>query len=390
MTTLSKQAKLADRLLRQGHLEPAIEACDLALHSDPGDLLARVVLAEALLRAGFHDPAIDAAASAIETDPSCAPAYLTLGLAYDRRGGMWDRSVLVWQELAEVMPDLVLAQVHLGESLDAAGLADEAIDAWRGAVAADPKEPRAMYHLAIAALEKDGLATALPGLKRAGEMDPSQDAFFFQLAGFDPTTMSEPVAGDDSSREARLRGALVSGFAEDYFESADLIRLILAEQPDDAQALALAGYLYLKQEAVNEAMAVSLRALAVSAKTPSAVYVLGAAFSRRPGLAENSSRVFDALAKAAPEAAMSHVLLAESLMSLQRYSAALNEYRRAVDLDPTLVRARFGLGAALLVEGEYSAGRMQVAEGVYHDVAKRNPFSDLFRRYAEGEATDAQ
>ena len=31
--------------------------------------------------------------------------------------------------------------------------------------------------------------------------------------------------------------------------------------PDDAEALALAGFLYLKQEAVNEAMAVALRSL---------------------------------------------------------------------------------------------------------------------------------
>ena len=139
-----------------------------------------------------------------------------------------------------------------------------------------------MYNLAVAALKREGMATALPGFRKAGELDPSQDDFFFALAGVydDGTPAPDP---DDVAPRPRRRGwrrRFALAFEEDYFAAADLIRAILDEDADDAEALALAGYLYLKQEAVNEAMAVALRALAVSTKTPTAVYVLGAAFAQ--------------------------------------------------------------------------------------------------------------
>jgi len=172
-----------------------------------------------------------------------------------------------------------------------------AIEAWRTALELDPTEARAMYNLAVAALKREGMATALPGFRRAGELDPSQDDFFFSLAGVydDGTDAPDPndVAPD---RASRLNAAFALAFEEDFFSAADLIRLILDEDDDDAETLALAGYLYLKQEAVNEAMAVALRAFAISTRTPTAVYVLGAAFHKRPGLNRNAARVFDALA----------------------------------------------------------------------------------------------
>ena len=156
----------------------------------------------------FYDEAIRAATAAIELDPDCAPAYLALGLAYDRRGGMWDQSILVWHELAEVVPDLVTAHVQLGEAFAAAAFDEEAIEAWRAALELDPAEARAMYNLAVAALKREGMATALPGFRKAGELDPSQDDFFFALAGIDDDGTPAPDPDEvPADREARLRGA---------------------------------------------------------------------------------------------------------------------------------------------------------------------------------------
>ena len=36
-------------------------------------------------------------------------------------------------------------------------------------------------------------------------------------------------------------------------------------------------------------------------------------------------------------------------------------------LDPTLVRARYGLAATLLVEGEYTRAQHQIARAAYYD-----------------------
>ena len=385
MSGRSQQSLLAEGLARQGHVAPAVEACYEALRVDDADPLVHALLADLFLDGDFYDEAITSASRAIELDPECAPAYLALGLAYDRRGGMWDQSILVWHELAEVAPHLVTAHVQLGEAFAAAAFPEEAIEAWRKALELDPAEPRAMYNLAVAALKREGMATALPGFRKAGELDPSQDDFFFSLAGVYDDGSPAPDPNDVApDRASRLNAAFAIAFEEDFFGAADLIRLILDEEPDDAETLALAGYLYLKQEAVNEAMAVALRALALSTKTPTAVYVLGASFHKRPGLNRNAARVFDALARAVPNEPMPHVLLAESLLGLQRFSAAKAAYRRAVELDPACVRARFGLAAVLLTEGEHANAAWEVRRAAYHDTRRQGLFLRLYDEYAEG------
>jgi tetratricopeptide (TPR) repeat protein len=383
----SQQLHLAEGLARQGQLGPAVEACYAAVRVDAARPHAYALLAELMLAGDFYDEAITAATKAIELDPDCSPAYLDLGLAYDRRGGMWDQSILVWHELAEVVPDLVTAHVQLGEAFAAAAFDEEAIDAWRSALELDPKHPRAMYNLAVAALKREGVPTALPGFRKAGELDPSQDELFFTLAkiGPLPDVLPDPdeVADD---REALLKAAGVLARAEDYFAAQDLIGAVLDVEPADADALALAGYMYLKQEAVNEAMAVALRALMIDRDRAAAVYDLGVAYAKRPGLARHGGRVFAALAKLVPRHPMPHVLLAESLLGLQRYSQAMQSYRVAVSLDPACVRARFGLAAALLTEGRHAEADWEVRRAAYYDTKRQNLFWDLYDAYVGGGA----
>ena len=133
---------------------------------------------------------------------------------------MWDQSILVWHELAEVRPELVTAHVQLGEAFAAAAFPDEAIDAWKPALELDPRESRAMYNLAVAALKREGMATALPGFRKAGELDPSQDDFFFSLAGVYDDGVPAPDPDDGAPTtgraalgrlRARVRGAVLLG-----------------------------------------------------------------------------------------------------------------------------------------------------------------------------------
>jgi len=390
MIARSAAVILAEDLSRAGQVAPAVTICHEALEANEADPLAHALLSDLLLDGDFYEPAIREASRAIEIDPDCAPAYLSLGLAYDRRGGMWDQSILVWHELAEVVPDLVTAHVQLGEAFSAAAFDEEAIEAWKRALELDPHEARAMYNLAVAALRREGMATALPGFRRAGELDPSQDDFFFALAGvYDDGNPAPDPADVAEDRDSRLEAAFALAYEEDYFSAVELIRAILDTGPNDAEALALAGYLYLKQDSVNEAMAVGLRALSVSTKVPTAVYVLGAAFARRPGLNRNAARVFGALARAVPDDPMPHVLLAESLLGLQRYAQAKHEYLAAVELDPTLVRARFGLAAALLTQGEHALANHEIRRAAYHDTKRQGLFWRLYDDYAAGVGTDA-
>lgn len=376
---------VAETLVRQGRFDEAVSAA-WPLMADAADPLPRCLVAEAVLAADFYEQAIRYSTEAIEIDPDCAPAYLTLGLAYDRRGGMWDQSILVWHELAEVVPDLVTAHVQLGEAFAAASFEEEAVEAWRRALELDPRESRAMYDLALAALQREGVATALPGFRKAGELDPSQDAFFLELMETEVGEWAMPGRGEPRTRGEKLRAALALGREEDLFAAMDLARDVLHAEPDDPSALVLASWIYLKQEAVNEAIACGARALEVEPESVSALYCLGTAYAKRPGLAQHASEAFGRLAGAAANVALPHVLLAETLLGLQLYAQAGRAYRRAVALDPTCVRARFGLAAAYLTEGRHADASWEMRRAAYHDTRRQGLFWRLYDSYAEGGA----
>lgn len=388
MTKRSSQVLVAEGLARSEQVAAAVEACYEALALDDTEPFAHCLLAHLLLDGDFYDEAIAEATKAIELDPDCSPAYLALGLAYDRRGGMWDQSVLVWHELAEVVPDLVTAHVQLGEAFAAAQFNEEAIDSWKRALELDPKEPRALYNLAIAALKREGMATALPGFRKAGELDPSQDDLFFALLGIKvaPDRPVDPAKVRDD-RGSRLGAAALAARADDLFVTAEIVRTVLNEDPDDADALALAAFAYLKQEAANEAMACALRAVVLKPDLATALYTLGVVYSRRAGLSKHAARVFIEFAKAAPHHALAHVLLAESLLGLQRYGQAKRAYRTAVRLDPACVRARFGLAAVHLTEGAHAEADWEVRRAAYYDTRRQGLFWRLYDDYAEGGAS---
>ena len=373
----------AEELARTGAVGAAVEACHEALAFEDREPRVHALLAHLMLEGDFYDQAIAEATKAIEIDPDCSAAYLALGLAYDRRGGMWDQSVLVWHELAEVAPDLVTAHVQLGEAFSAAAFDDEALESWRRALEIDPKEARATYNLAIASLKREGMALALPLFRHAGELDSSQDELFFHLLGVkDPGSGPIEVAQVEPSRDARLAAAGRALEAEDYFVAADLVRLVLDEDPDDAEALALAAFAYLKQESANESMACALRALSLDPELATALYCLGVVYARRTGLNRHAARVFIALAKRAGTHALVHVLLAESLLGLQRFAAASKAYRLAVRIDPACVRARFGLAASYLTEGRYAEAQWEIRRAAHYDTKRQGLFWRLYDEYA--------
>lgn len=383
----SPQVMLAEGLARQGRSAAAVTACQQALRIDERDPLVHCLLAGLMLGEGFCEQAAGSATRAIGIDPGCAPAYLVLGLAYDRIGGMWDRSVLVWQELAEVAPDLAVAHVQLGEALDAAGYPDEALVAWKRALELDPRDCRAMYDLAVAALKREGMATALPGFRKAGDLDPSQDDLFYALAGFDAgVAPAGDVVSVGPDAAERLSAAHAFAAGEELFKAAELVRMVLEEHSDDVAALTLAAYLYLKQESVNEATACALRALTLSTQSAAAVLALGVAFARRPVLSDHAAKLFSALTAMAPGQALPHVLLAESRLALQRYAAAGEAYRAALAIDPGCVRAHFGEAAVALAEGDHTRAIWAVRRAAHHDVQRRGHFWRLYDTAVEGGA----
>ncbi|MDY0087154.1 MAG: tetratricopeptide repeat protein [Coriobacteriia bacterium] len=377
----------AEEFARQGNVAAALAAAEQALSVDDKDAHTHCLLAALMLDEGFNEPAVAAAARAIEIDTQCAAAYLVLGLAYDRIGGMGDRSVLVWHELAEVAPDLAIAYVQLGEALYSAALHDEAVSAWERALELDPRDSRATYLLAIAAQSRQGTGAALAGFRRAAEFDLGQDEFFFALAGFErlaPPPAALDIAHIGPGAAKRLEVAYAFAAHEEYLKAAELIRAVLSESPDTVSALALAAYLYLKQDAINEATACALRAVALDGSDAAAIYALGMTLARRPALAHHATRLFSTLAEIAPSHTMSFVLLAESELALQHYAAAGDAYDRAIALDPGSVRALFGKAVVSLTQGDHSSAKWALGRAARFDIERAGCFWALYDGMAKG------
>jgi Flp pilus assembly protein TadD len=75
------------------------------------------------------------------------------------------------------------------------------------------------------------------------------------------------------------------------------------------------------------------------------------------------------------------------LLSLELFGDARQAYERAVELDPTCVRARFGLAAALLTEGEHERAQWHIRRAAYHDTRRQGLFWRLYDEYAMGRST---
>ena len=244
-----------------------------------------------------------------------------------------------------------------------------------------------MYNLAVAALKREGMATALPGFRKAGELDPSQDDFFFSLAGIydDGTPAPDPddVAHDRDSRiaaavRARVRGGLL-------LRGRPHPRLVLDEHADDAEALALAGYLYLKQEAVNEAMAVALRALATNARTPTAVYVLGAAFAS--ARASTATRVARVRRARQGRARRTRCRTCCSPSRFSRCSASVKPSRPTCAPSNSTRRAcarASGSPPSCSPRASAAEAHWEIRRAAYHDTRRQGLFWQLYDEYVEG------
>jgi len=330
-------------LARGGRIDAAVRVCYETLALDDRDARVHALLATLMLQLDCDAEAIAAATNAIELDSDCAPAYLALGLACDRSATTRDQALLVWHELAELLPDLPEAHIQLAEAYGALDMDDDAEESWERALALDPQSLRALWGRALVALRREGVGPALEHVRAAAEVDPRHDAFV--------TALARGAAAEGAAAHEAAIDALA---ADEPLEALRAVRTALALDADDALALALASAAFQRQGADHEALATALRALEIDPGLPVTLAVLARALGGWPGLARRRARVIIALAKAAPGEPLAHVLLAESLLGLARFEHAERAYRNALRLDAGDVRARFGLALVRLISGSHT------------------------------------
>lgn len=369
MTTARWQG--ARELLDQGRADLALAGAVAVMASDTADPRASAAAAWVMLSQHFHTEAIELATRSIRTDITCEAAYLVLGMAYDRREGSHDRALLVWSELLEMRPKSGPARVLYGESLQAAGLPQEALAEWRTA-AKRRGGSRARYDIALLTLTREGIVAGRRALAEAAAADRGLEMLF-----------ARAVRADEAAPKAVRKGLKMLA-AEDPLGAAAIARRELDARPDDVAALALAARALAACGSESEALAISLRALTLRPGYPPALAVAGSVFAGRGGLSRHAVATFEGLASALPHEAAAWVQLAEALLADGRYGDALRAAANGMTADPSDVRTRYVLAFCLLLADRHTEAWWHVRRAADHEVSAGGVVWALLEAAEEG------
>jgi len=147
-------------------------------------------------------------------------------------------------------------------------------------------------------------------------------------------------------------------------ESEAALRRVLAEAPDQADALHFLGLAEYRKGRTEEATKLISEAITIDGTNPLYPVSLGKILFAG-GRLEDAEKAFRRAVWLTPKAADLHFQLAETMRPRGMNAEAETAYRRALALDPTIVGAGNGLG--IVIEEQ---GRIEEAEAVYRRTLK--------------------
>ena len=144
-----------------------------------------------------------------------------------------------------------------------------------------------------------------------------------------------------------MRRAVEAHQQRRFAEAAGLYQAVLAEWPDDADALHLLGLIALQTGATEQGVALIQRSIAINPANPVAHGNLGKGFLdlKRPA---DAVACYDAAIALKPDYAEAHGNRGAALRERGRVAEAVEAYDRAVALKPDFVEAHFNRGNLLL------------------------------------------
>ncbi len=383
------QAALADAMADAGHAEAADRMLQVAASPD-ADLLVRAVAAAALVRLGRAGDALSLIEAVLDEDETWLPSRLDLARALTALGRA-EEGRSAWKRVLELSPghpeairgldatkpggepgrtERGVARIHhdLGRSLLHRARYREAASAFRSALEVRPDWSEPWRMLGSAYLHLDEPTAALDAFRHALEHDPADGEAAWRLGELyrEQGALPQAIAALDRTLElqpAHLKARAARGEARrlsgQFGPAAEDFEAVLKQVPEDRYSLVgLAAALNgLKRFA--EARAIWLRAREQEPEnalvTKGLAQSNGALRGAPPVAFEDVARE----ARPAPSAAkgdatdeeshyeaMDHVDRGRSHHKDRNYVAAIEAFKRALEIDPTCHEAALRLGMA--------------------------------------------
>jgi tetratricopeptide (TPR) repeat protein len=159
-------------LVKEGHMEEAMEHYHKAIQIKPDFSEAQLNLGLALAAQGRFDEAIENYHKAIQIKPDFSEALHNLGIALAAQGRI-DEAIENYRQAIQINPDFSEALNNLGIALAGRGRLDEAIKNFRQAIQIKPDFSEAQYNLGNALAARGRLDEAIENYRKAIQINPN-------------------------------------------------------------------------------------------------------------------------------------------------------------------------------------------------------------------------
>jgi membrane associated rhomboid family serine protease/Flp pilus assembly protein TadD len=173
--------ELAGRELRQGDTAGALRELKSVVKARPDYAPAWLLMGMAYQRNHEEEQAEAALRRASELDPKNPAPLAQLGVMF-LRSGRYEMAREQFQQMTVVDPKNAEAQVNLGVSLNLLGHSAEALASFRQATVLNPKMPLAWYNLGLASMNLKHYDDAVEAFKHTTELAPKDAEAWIWLA----------------------------------------------------------------------------------------------------------------------------------------------------------------------------------------------------------------
>jgi tetratricopeptide (TPR) repeat protein len=355
---LDVQAEVGNILLLGRYFEDAKTRARSILQKNPSHLAGLILLGNAL--AGLQDleNAVSVAERVASHEAASQGSYVNLGALRLARGE-YDEAEKAFTTAVVKNPRSLSAHLALANFYRAAGKLDASERAFQQALEVDPQNFQANRAIAAFYVESNRSARAEPYLRHVAETLDDESSWLeltdLLLAG-GTLPEAETLLPKLSSLSGRtglveLRIARIKHGAGKTAEAHDILKKLVQQRPNNAEALALDAELLLKEHRVDAALATARDAVKADPNSEDARFILGRIHAIRRDFGE-SEKAFKEIVRTNPAALEARVELSKLHVERREIDSGIGAAREASRINPASIDARLALVSALLVREE--------------------------------------
>jgi tetratricopeptide (TPR) repeat protein len=287
------------------------------------------MLTDSLVKHRDYEQAVEAGRKAAELSPSSASVHINLAMSLSKTGA-FPEAAEVARHALELEPTSAAAHATLGEAQLVEGKVDDAQASFQKALGHDPNNAEAHAGMADIHLKKEDWDSAIAEATNALELN------------------------DALSRAYAVRGLAYNAKGDHAAANADLAMAVTVN-PDDADTQYAYGQVQEAQDNEHGAVTHYRKAYRLNPALTGAGLSLGQILMSQ-GAYQDAQLVLTQVIDREPDSAKAHHLLGLAHSNQNQPDAAIGEFAKATELDPSLAAAYYWHGKILLDKKQDVAG----------------------------------